>query len=312
MGVWKTAEKMKKGEFEKMVGEALQRLPRQFAEKLENVAICVERRPSREQQKETGTRKDDVLLGLYEGISEIEWGKGFGNNPPDKITIFQESIEQFAETKADLREIVRDTVRHEVAHHLGFTEEELGEKERCSWGQESSQMRTYHDTEWGVPQHNDQVLFEYIVLDSFQAGLSWAIILKKRENFRTAFDKFNPKTIVKYDRKKIASLLKDAGIVRNKGKIEATVQNAKVFLAIQKEFGSFDAYLWGWVKGKPVKNRWKTLEEIPARTALSDSISSDLKKRGFRFFGSTTCYAFLEGSGLVNDHLVSCFRYTEV
>jgi len=299
-------------QFREIVEEALEKLPREILGKLKNVAICVERRPSLQQQKDTGTRKSDVLLGLYEGISEIEWGKGFGNNPPDKITIFQESIEQFAQTKAELKKLVADTVRHEIAHHFGFTEEELEDKERCSWAEESGHMRSYHDKEWGVPQHSDRILFEYIVLDSFQAGLSWAIILKKRENFRKAFDRFNPKNIAKYDRKKIESLLKDAGIVRNLSKVEAAVQNAKVFLAIQKEFGSFDAYLWGWVKRKPLKNRWRRLEDIPARTALSDTISSDLKKRGFRFFGSTTCYAFLEGSGLVNDHLVSCFRYKKV
>ena len=303
---------MEKKEFENMVVETLQRLPQKFAEKLNNVAICVERRPSPQQQRKTGTKRSDVLLGLYEGISEIEWGKGFGNNPPDKITIFQESIEQLAQTKKELREIVRDTVRHEIAHHFGFTEEELEEKERCSWGEGSSQMRTYHDREWGVPQYNDRVLFEYIVLDSFQAGLSWAIILKKRENFRKAFNGFNPRNIAKYDKKKIESLLKDAGIVRNLSKIEATVQNAKVFLAIQKEFGSFNTYLWGWVKGRPVKNQWRRLEDIPARTLLSDKVSCDLKKRGFRFFGPTTCYAFLQGSGLVSDHLVSCFRSKEV
>ncbi|HEY4509805.1 MAG TPA: DNA-3-methyladenine glycosylase I [Candidatus Paceibacterota bacterium] len=301
-----------KKEFEKVVRKALERLPREIAEKLENVAICVEYKPSPQQQKTTGTRKDHVLLGLYEGISEIEWGKGFGGNPPDKITIFQESCEQFAQTKKELREIVRETVRHEIAHHFGFTDEELQEKERCSWAEGSSQMRAYHDKEWGVPQRSDRILFEYIVLDSFQAGLSWAIILKKRENFRKAFARFNPKSIAKYDRKKIENLLSDAGIVRNRGKIEATVQNAKVFLAIQKEFGSFNTYLWGWVKGRPVKNRWRHLRDIPARTLFSDNISSDLKKRGFRFFGSTTCYAFLQGSGLVNDHLVSCFRYKEV
>lgn len=303
---------MKKEEFEKMVGEALRRLPEKFQKELHNVAVCVEQKPSREQQKETGTRKGDVLLGLYEGISEIEWGKGFGGNLPDKITIFQESIEQFARTEKELKKLVSDTVRHEIAHHFGFTEEQLEEKERCSWAEGSGQMRAYHDTEWGVPQHNDQVIFEYILLDSFQAGLSWAIILSKRENFRKAFDAFNPKKIAKYDKKKIENLLKDAGIVRNRGKIEAAVQNAKVFLEIQKEFGSFENYLWGWVRGKPVKNRWQNLEEIPARMPLSDSISYDLKKRGFRFFGSTTCYAFLQGSGLVNDHLVSCFRYKEV
>ncbi|GEM_PF-178508 len=299
-------------EFEKMVGEALQRLPKKFVEKLDNLAICVELRPSREQQRNTGTKRDDILLGLYEGISEIEWGKGFGNTSPDKITIFQESIEQFAQTKEELKKLVGDTVRHEIAHHFGFTEEQLEEKERCSWAQGSRQMRAYHDVEWGVPQHNDLVLFEYITLDSFQAGLSWAIILNKRENFRKALNAFNPKKIAKYDTKKIESLLKDAGIVRNRGKVEATVQNARVFLEMEKEFSSFDIYLWNWVRQKAIKNRWKSLDEIPARTSLSDKISLDLKKRGFRFFGPTTCYAFLQGSGLVNDHLVSCFRHQEV
>lgn len=303
---------MKREEFEKMVGQALQNLPREFVRKLDNVAICVESRPSQEQQRSTGTKRDDVLLGLYEGISEIEWGKGFGNNPPDKITIFQESIEQFAQTNAELKRLVADTVRHEIAHHFGFTEEQLEEKERCSWAQGSSQMRAYHDTEWGVPQHNDRILFEYMVLDSFQAGLSWAIILRKRENFRKAFDKFNPKKIAAYNQKKIQSLLKDEGIVRNRGKVEATVQNARVFLEIRKEFGSFDAYVWGWVKGRAVKNHWRDFEQIPARTELGDKVSSDLKKRGFRFFGSTTCYAFLQGSGLVNDHVTSCYRHEEV
>jgi DNA-3-methyladenine glycosylase I len=163
-----------------------------------------------------------------------------------------------------------------------------------------------------VPQRDDRILFEYIVLDSFQAGLSWDIILKKRENFRQAFSKFGLKKIAKYNKQKIEGLLKNKGIVRNRGKIEATVQNAKVFLEIQREFGSFKKYLWAWVGDTPIKNHWRALEEIPARTELGDKISADLKKRGFRFFGPTTCYAFLQGAGVVNDHVITCFRYREI
>ena len=188
----------------------------------------------------------------------------------------------------------------------------FSEQKRCSWAEDSDEMRAYHDTEWGVPQHNDQILFEYIMLDSFQAGLSWAIILKKRKGFRKAFAGFNFAKIAQFNKSKIVSLLKNKKIVRHKGKIEATIQNAKVFLAIQKEFGSFSKYLWAWVKNKPIKNGWKPLEEIPARTELGDSISTDLKKRGFCFFGPTTCYAFLQGVGVINDHVVSCAQYKKV
>ena len=191
-------------------------------------------------------------------------------------------------------------------------------KKRCPWAETNDDMRAYHDTEWGVPQYNDQVIFEYILLDSFQAGLSWAIILKKRENFRKAFSNFNPEKIARYDKRKIASLLKDAGIVRNRAKIEATISNAKIFITIQKEFGSFSKYLWGMMgAGKPLdrargkQNKWRKLEDIPATSKEGDEISADLKKRGFRFFGPVTCYAFMQGAGLVNDHLVSCPRYKE-
>ena len=173
-------------------------------------------------------------------------------------------------------------------------------------------MIAYHDTEWGVPQHDDRILFEYILLDSFQAGLSWAIILNKREDFRKVFDNFNPKKIARYDKRKVAKLISDSGIVRNRLKIEATIGNAKAYLAVQKEFGSFDKYIWGFMGGEAKQNRWRTLKQIPAKTRESDIISADLKKRGFRFFGSVTCYAFMQGAGLVNDHLVSCFRYSEV
>lgn len=183
---------------------------------------------------------------------------------------------------------------------------------RCPWATTNALMAKYHDTEWGVPRHDDTILFEYILLDSFQAGLSWDIILKKRENFRRAFDNFSVRKIAKYNTGKIKTLLRDAGIVRNHLKIEAAVGNAKAFLDIQKEFGSFDAYLWRFVGGKTIKNSWRTLAQIPARTKQSDIISKDLAKRGFHFFGPTTCYAFMQGAGLVNDHLVSCFRYKKV
>ncbi len=184
-------------------------------------------------------------------------------------------------------------------------------KKRCPWAEINDEMRAYHDTEWGTPQYNDRVLFEYILLDSFQAGLSWAIILNKRENFRSAFAGFDSKKIARYDKRKVASLLKDAGIVRNRGKIEATISNAKNFLAIQKEFGSFSNYLRGMIGNNSCKNKWRRLEDVPARTEEGDKISADLKKRGFRFFGPTTCYAFMQGAGVVNDHLVSCFRHKE-
>ena len=183
---------------------------------------------------------------------------------------------------------------------------------RCVWAEGNEQLCDYHDTEWGVPQRNDRILFEYILLDSFQAGLNWAIMLQKRENFRKAFDNFNPQKIAAYDKRKLNSLLKDSGIIRHRGKIEAAKENARVFLALQDEFGSFAKYLWGWVDEKTIKNRQRREEDIPAQTDLSDRISKDLKSRGFRFFGATICYAFLQGAGVVNDHLVSCFRYREV
>lgn len=170
-------------------------------------------------------------------------------------------------------------------------------------------MIVYHDKEWGVPLHDDPKLFEFLVLDAFQAGLSWEIIINKRENFRRVFDNFNVKKIAEYNQKKVESLLHDAGIVRNRLKIQATIDNAKAFMIVQKEFGSFDSYIWQFVNGKTVKNSWKILKEIPAKTKEAEEMSKDLKKRGFRFVGPTICYAFMQAAGLVNDHLVSCFRY---
>ena len=173
-------------------------------------------------------------------------------------------------------------------------------------------MIEYHDTEWGVPVHDDRKLFEFMVLDAFQAGLSWSIVLKKRENFRKAFSNFDYAKIAKYNQKKIDRLIADPGIIRNKLKIASTVTNARAFLKTQREFGSFDEYIWSFTGGKTIKNRWKTLSQIPASTKESDAMSKDLKMRGFKFVGSTICYAFMQAAGMVNDHLVSCFRYKEV
>jgi DNA-3-methyladenine glycosylase I len=180
---------------------------------------------------------------------------------------------------------------------------------RCPWPGNNEIMIAYHDTEWGVPLHDDQKLFEFIVLDSFQAGLSWSIVLNKRENFREAFANFDSDKIARFDRRKILKLIRDPGIVRNKAKILATINNAKCFQNIQVEYGSFDKYIWQLVGEKPIQNKWRNLSKIPARTELSDTMSAALKSRGFQFVGSTICYAFMQAAGMVNDHLVSCPRY---
>jgi DNA-3-methyladenine glycosylase I len=182
-------------------------------------------------------------------------------------------------------------------------------KQRCEWCGDDPLYVAYHDEEWGVPVHDDRKLFEMLILEGAQAGLSWSTILKKRENYRKAFDKFDAKKIAKYDKAKVAKLLADPGIVRNRLKIAATIQNARAFLEVQKEFGSFDRYIWQFVDGKPKKNKWESLKEIPPKTAESDAMSKDLKKRGFSFVGSTICYAFMQAVGMVNDHVVTCFRY---
>lgn len=173
-------------------------------------------------------------------------------------------------------------------------------------------MVEYHDTEWGVPLHNDQKLFEFLVLDAFQAGLSWRAILHKRENFRKAFKDFDPKKAARFTPPDIQRLLTDPGIIRNRLKIKATVKNAKAFLKVQKEFGTFDKYIWSFVGNKTVLNKWETISQIPACSVQSDDMSRDLKARGFSFVGTTICYAFMQAAGLVNDHLVSCFRHKEV
>lgn len=184
-------------------------------------------------------------------------------------------------------------------------------KPRCAWPKTELDI-AYHDTEWGVPVHDDRLLFEMLILEGAQAGLSWSTILKKRENYRRAFDHFNARKIAKYDARKVKSLLADPGIVRNRLKVAATIQNANAFLAVQKKFDSFDAYLWQFVGGKPIQNRRQSLKDIPPRTPESDAMSKDLLKRGFKFVGSTICYAFMQAVGMVNDHTVDCFRHREL
>jgi DNA-3-methyladenine glycosylase I len=185
-------------------------------------------------------------------------------------------------------------------------------KIRCPWPGTDPLYVKYHDIEWGVPLHDDHQLFEFLLLDGFQAGLSWITILKKRTNYRKAFDHFNPKKIAAYDKRKVKELLANQGIVRNKLKIEAAIQNASAFLTVKKEFGSFDNYIWQFTDGKTIKNTWETLAQIPAKTNESTAMSNDLKKRGFKFVGPTICYAFMQAAGMVNDHLVSCFRYHQI
>ncbi|HEY2018037.1 MAG TPA: DNA-3-methyladenine glycosylase I [Bryobacteraceae bacterium] len=182
---------------------------------------------------------------------------------------------------------------------------------RCPWAN-GERYVAYHDTEWGVPLHDDRALFEFVVLEGAQAGLSWSTILNKREAYRKAFDSFDPRKVARYTQPKIDALLADAGIVRNRLKIASAIQNANVFLDIQKEFGSFDSYIWQFVGGHPMQNVFRNSKEVPARTAESDAMSKDLQKRGFRFVGSTICYAFMQATGMVNDHLVDCFRYREL
>jgi DNA-3-methyladenine glycosylase I len=182
---------------------------------------------------------------------------------------------------------------------------------RCPWAKSDLYVR-YHDSEWGVPIHDDRLLFEFLILEGAQAGLSWETILKKRENYRAAFDRFDAAMIAKYGQKQRAKLLANAGIVRNRLKIDAAIQNAKMFLAVQKEFGSFDRYIWGFVGHESKQNVRRSMKEVPARTLESDAMSKDLKRRGFKFVGSTICYAFMQAVGMVNDHLVECFRHEEL
>jgi DNA-3-methyladenine glycosylase I len=182
---------------------------------------------------------------------------------------------------------------------------------RCRWAADELSV-VYHDTEWGVPLHDDRDLFEFLILEGAQAGLSWITILKKRDAYRAAFDRFDARKIARYDDARLARLLENPGIVRNRLKVAGAVKNAKAFLAVQKEFGTFDRYIWQFVGGKPIRNRWDKFAQVPARTAESDAMSKDLQKRGFTFVGSTICYAFMQAVGMVNDHTVDCFRYSQI
>ena len=186
------------------------------------------------------------------------------------------------------------------------------EIKRCPWPGKDELMIDYHDNEWGVPLHDDKKLFEFLVLDAFQAGLSWQIVLRKRKHFEKAFSKFDPKLIAKYNEKDFNILVNNADIIRNRLKIQGTITNAQKFLDVQKEFGSFDKYIWQFTNGKTILNKWKSIKELPAKTHISYKMSDDLKKRGFKFVGSTICYAFMQASGMVNDHLVDCFRYEDL
>jgi DNA-3-methyladenine glycosylase I len=187
----------------------------------------------------------------------------------------------------------------------------VSEKRRCPWARGDLYI-AYHDREWGVPVHDDRRLFEFLILEGAQAGLSWITILKKRDHYRRAFDGFDARKVARYDSRRIRSLLADPGIVRNRLKVMSAVQNARAFLAVQEEFGTFDAYLWRFAGGRPRRNRWKSFRQVPARTAESDALSRDLLRRGFKFVGSTICYAFMQAVGMVNDHTVNCFRHREI
>ncbi len=182
---------------------------------------------------------------------------------------------------------------------------------RCHWAKNAVNI-PYHDREWGVPVHDERRLFEFLILEGAQAGLSWDTVLKKRDRYREVFDGFNPEKVARYDKKKVGMLLADAGIIRNRMKIESAIGNARAFLQVQEEFGSFDAYIWKFVDGRPKRNAWKTHKRVPATTAESDAMSKDLRKRGFRFVGSTICYAFMQATGMVNDHVATCFRVAEL
>lgn len=185
-------------------------------------------------------------------------------------------------------------------------------KTRCHWAKDNPLMIEYHDQEWGVPLYDDQKLFEFLILEGVQAGLSWLTVLKKRKDYRKLFDNFNPKKIANYDKKKVAELLQDPRIIRNRLKVEASIINAKIFLDIKKEFGSFSEYIWQFTEGTPIQNHWRTYKQVPASTPVSDLMSKTLKKCGFKFVGSTICYAFMQAVGMVNDHTQDCFRFKEL
>ena len=183
---------------------------------------------------------------------------------------------------------------------------------RCEWATNNEKEKIYHDNEWGVPLHDDRLLFEFLILEGAQAGLSWSTVLNKRDSYRVAYQNFDPQIVANFDEQKIDELLQNPGIIRNKLKVKASVTNAQAYLKIIEEFGSFDSYIWNFVNHKPIVNKWKTKEAVPSETELSNTISKDLKKRGFKFVGSTICYAFMQAIGMVNDHTIDCFRYKEV
>jgi DNA-3-methyladenine glycosylase I len=184
--------------------------------------------------------------------------------------------------------------------------------QRCGWSTNDPLYITYHDQEWGVPVHDDRLLFEFLILEGAQAGLSWITILRKRENYRQAFDRFDPRKVARYDNGKVLELLNNPGIIRNRAKINAAIGNARAFLAVQEEFGSFDAYIWGFVGGKAIQNAWTDISQIPAKSVEAEILSKDLLHRGFKFVGPTICYAHMQATGMVNDHTVDCFRYHEI
>jgi DNA-3-methyladenine glycosylase I len=186
------------------------------------------------------------------------------------------------------------------------------DKKRCGWCEGDSLYEDYHDKEWGVPLFDDRLLFEFLTLETFQAGLSWITVLRKREYFKKAFDSFNYKKIATYNTKKVATLLSNRGIIKNQLKIEATIKNAQTFMLVQKQYGSFSSYIWGFVSGKPIINRYKTLKQVPAHTPLAEKISKDLKQKGFKFVGPTVVYAHMQATGMVNDHLIDCYRHSEI
>jgi len=185
-------------------------------------------------------------------------------------------------------------------------------KTRCPWAKKDPLIIEYHDREWGIPVHDDNLLFEFLILEGAQAGLSWITVLRKRENYRTAFDNFDPVKVASYDEKKVEELMNNSGIIRNRRKIMAAVANAKAVLEIQKEYGSFDKYIWQFVGGKPIQNKWEKMEDVPSFTTESEKMSKDLKKKGFKFVGPTICYAFMQAVGMVNDHVVGCFKHSEI
>jgi DNA-3-methyladenine glycosylase I len=204
-----------------------------------------------------------------------------------------------------------ETIQNQAVNMNQTKKASAGDPVRCPWAI-GDRYVAYHDLEWGVPLHDDRRLFEFIVLEGAQAGLSWSTILNKRDHYRVVFDQFDPSVIARYDAEKVAALLSDAGIIRNRLKVASAISNAAAFLEVQQEFGSFDAYLWRLSDGKPKQNHWKSIAEVPAKTPASDALSKDLKRRGFRFVGSTICYAFMQAVGMVNDHLVDCFRHRAV